>query len=181
MEDEPDFAARLKMKLSFHGAARTVTGSRHLLEVNGRRILLDCGLFQGHRAEADRLNRHMRFEAGAVDTVILSHAHIDHSGALPALVKNGFQGPIHATPATTDLCAVMLRDSAHIQERDIETINRREGLLGNRAKKPLYTEEDAARAAKRFRLSSNCAIACNARNSSSVRGSRPSTRQASMR
>jgi metallo-beta-lactamase family protein len=139
------------MKLSFHGAARTVTGSRHLLEVNGRRILLDCGLFQGRRDEADRLNRHMRFEAGAVDTVILSHAHIDHSGALPALVKNGFQGPIHATPATTDLCAVMLRDSAHIQERDIETINRREGLLGNRAKKPLYTEEDAARAAKRFR------------------------------
>ena len=139
------------MKLTFHGAARTVTGSRHLLEVNGRRILLDCGLFQGRRDEADRLNRHMRFEAGAVDTVILSHAHIDHSGALPALVKNGFQGPVYATPATADLCAVMLRDSAHIQERDIETINRREGLIGDRAKKPLYTEEDAERASKRFR------------------------------
>src|SRR5262245_28791939 len=139
------------MKLAFHGAARTVTGSRHLLEVNGSRILLDCGLFQGRREESDRLNRQMKFDAGSVDAVVLSHAHIDHSGAIPALVKNGFQGPIHATAATTDLCGVMLRDSAHIQERDIETVNRREGLSGNRAKRPLYTEEDAERAAKRFR------------------------------
>ena len=139
------------MKIAFHGAARTVTGSRHLLEVNGRRILLDCGLFQGRRDETDRLNRHMGFEAGAVDAVVLSHAHIDHSGALPSLVKNGFGGPIHATPATADLCAVMLRDSAHIQEKDIEIVNRREGLRGDRAKKPLYTEEDADRASKRFR------------------------------
>src|SRR5262245_47855702 len=138
------------MKIAFYGAARTVTGSRHLLEVNGRRILLDCGLFQGRRDETDRLNRHMGFEAGAVDAVVLSHAHIDHSGALPALVKNGFGGPIHATPATADLCAVMLRDSAHIQEKDIEIVNRREGLRGDRAKKPLYTEEDADRASKRF-------------------------------
>ena len=139
------------MKLTFHGAARTVTGSRHLLEVNGHRILLDCGLFQGRREESEQRNRQMRFEAGSVDAVVLSHAHIDHSGAIPALVKNGFKGPIHATPATTDLCGVMLRDSAHIQEKDVETINRREGLTGNRAKKPLYTEEDALRAAKRFR------------------------------
>jgi metallo-beta-lactamase family protein len=139
------------MKITFHGAARTVTGSRHLLEVNDRRILLDCGLFQGRRDEAEHRNRHMGFDAGAVHAVVLSHAHIDHCGALPALVKFGFKGPIHATPATADLCDVMLRDSAHIQEKDAETINRREGLVGDRAKKPLYTEEDAARTAQRFR------------------------------
>ncbi|HZN61651.1 MAG TPA: MBL fold metallo-hydrolase [Planctomycetota bacterium] len=138
------------MKITFHGAARTVTGSRHLLEVNGQRILLDCGLFQGRREEADRRNRLLGFGPGDVDEVVLSHAHIDHSGAIPALVKNGFKGRIHATPATSDLCDVMLRDSAHIQERDVETVNRREGLTGARAKKPLYTEEDATRAAKRF-------------------------------
>ena len=138
------------MKITFHGAARTVTGSRHLLEVNGARILLDCGLFQGRRSEAEQRNRHMGFDAGSVDSVVLSHAHIDHCGALPALVKSGFAGPIHATAATTDLCAVMLRDSAHIQEKDIETVNRREGLSGDRAKKPLYTEEDAERAARKF-------------------------------
>jgi metallo-beta-lactamase family protein len=139
------------MKLTFHGAARSVTGSRHLLEINGRRILLDCGLFQGRREESEHRNRQMGFNAGDVDSVILSHAHIDHSGAIPALVKNGFKGPVFATPATADLCDVMLRDSAHIQERDVETVNRREGLTGARAKRPLYTEEDATRAATRFR------------------------------
>jgi metallo-beta-lactamase family protein len=138
------------MRITFHGAARSVTGSRHLLEVNGKRILLDCGLFQGRREESEHRNRQMGFDAGSVDAVVLSHAHIDHSGALPALVKNGYMGPIHATPATTDLCDVMLRDSARIQERDVETVNRREGLKGDRAKKPLYTEEDADRASKRF-------------------------------
>ena len=138
------------MRISFHGAARSVTGSRHLLEVNGNRILLDCGLFQGRREEADRRNRQLGFDPGSVDAVILSHAHIDHSGAIPALVKHGFAGRVHATPATADLCGVMLRDSAHIQERDIETINRREGLTGARAKQPIYTELDAERAAKRF-------------------------------
>jgi len=138
------------MRITFHGAARSVTGSRHLLEVNGRRILLDCGLFQGRREESEHRNRQMGFDAGSVDAVVLSHAHIDHSGALPALVKNGYRGEIHATPATADLCDVMLRDSARIQERDVETVNRREGLKGDRAKKPLYTEEDADRASKRF-------------------------------
>ena len=138
------------MKIAFHGAARSVTGSRHLLEVNGKRILLDCGLFQGRREEAEHRNRQLGFDAGSVDAVVLSHAHIDHSGAIPALVKYGYAGLIHATPATADLCEVMLRDSAHIQERDVETVNRREGLTGARAKKPIYTEEDAARASKRF-------------------------------
>jgi len=139
------------MKITFHGAARTVTGSRHLLEVNGRKILLDCGLVQGRREEAEARNRRMGFDAGTIDAVVLSHAHIDHSGALPTLVKNGYRGPIHATAATTDLCEVMLRDSAHIQERDVETINRREGLEGSKAKRPLYTEEDASRASRQFR------------------------------
>ena len=138
------------MKIEFHGAARSVTGSRHLLEINGKRILLDCGLFQGRREESEQRNRHLGFDPASVDSVILSHAHIDHSGAIPALVKNGYAGRIHATPATSDLCGVMLRDSAHIQERDVETVNRREGLTGDRAKKPIYTEEDATRAAKRF-------------------------------
>ena len=113
------------MKVTFHGAARSVTGSRHLLEINGRRILLDCGLFQGRREESEHRNRQLGFSSGDVDSVILSHAHIDHSGAIPALVKNGFKGSIYATPATSDLCDVMLRDSAHIQERDVETVNRR--------------------------------------------------------
>jgi metallo-beta-lactamase family protein len=139
------------MKLTFHGAARTVTGSRHLVEINGRRILLDCGLFQGRRDEAEQRNRQMGFDAGEIDAVVLSHAHIDHSGAIPALVKNGFTGPVHATAATADLCHVMLRDSAHIQMKDVETINRREGRQGSKAKRPLYTEEDADRAVRLFR------------------------------
>jgi metallo-beta-lactamase family protein len=93
----------------------------------------------------------MGFDAGSVDAVVLSHAHIDHCGAIPAFINNGFKGPIQATAATTDLAAVMLRDSAHIQVKDVETINRREGLRGVHARKPLYTEEDAERAARRFR------------------------------
>lgn len=139
------------MKLTFHGAARSVTGSRHLLEANGRKVLLDCGLVQGRREESEHRNRHMGFDAGEIDAVVLSHAHIDHSGALPALVKNGFAGPIHATPATADLSGVMLRDSAFIQEKDVEIVNRREGRTGSKAKRPLYTMDDAARAAERFR------------------------------
>lgn len=138
------------MKITFHGAARSVTGSRHLLEINGRRILLDCGLFQGRRAEAWQRNSRMGFEAGEVDAVVLSHAHIDHSGALPALVRNGFRGPIHSTPATADLAAVMLRDSAFIQQRDCEIVNRRENRTGDRMKRPLYTVEDAEQAARQF-------------------------------
>ncbi len=138
------------MKLTFHGAARSVTGSRHLLEVGGKRILLDCGLVQGRREEADRRNRQMGFPAGDIDAVVLSHAHIDHSGAIPALVKHGFRGPVYATPATSDLADVMLKDSAHIQQRDIETVNRRERRRDHRPKEPLYLPEDAEEASKRF-------------------------------
>lgn len=113
------------MKLTFHGAAGTVTGSRHLVEAAGKRILLDCGLFQGRRKDADRINRQLPFDPATIDAVILSHAHIDHSGLLPILAKYGFTGPIYATPATIDLCNWMLRDTAHIQEKDAEFVNRR--------------------------------------------------------
>ncbi|HVR85771.1 MAG TPA: MBL fold metallo-hydrolase, partial [Planctomycetota bacterium] len=115
------------MKLHFHGAARSVTGSRHLLETRSGGVLLDCGLYQGPRDDAFRRNRNLGFDLKAVQSVILSHAHIDHSGALPALVKAGWSGSIFATPATADLAAIMLQDSAWIQERDVEFINKREG------------------------------------------------------
>jgi metallo-beta-lactamase family protein len=135
------------MRLSFHGAARNVTGSRHLLEVNGKRILLDCGLFQGRREESNRRNREFGFDPKSVDAVVLSHAHIDHSGALPSLVKHGFRGPIHATRPTVDLAKVMLEDSAFIQERDVEYVSKREG----REIEPLYTVEDAKQTARQMR------------------------------
>ena len=106
------------MKLTFQGAAGTVTGSLHQLEVAGGKCLLDCGMYQGRRKEAERRNRNFPFDASSVDAVVLSHAHIDHSGRLPLLVKNGFHGPIYATPATIDLCQAMLRDTAHIAESD---------------------------------------------------------------
>src|SRR5512146_2998906 len=112
------------MKLTFHGAAQTVTGSMHELALNGRRYLLDCGLYQGRRKEARERNAHFPFPASQVDAVVLSHAHIDHTGNLPTLVKNGFSGPIYATPATADLCVPMLRDCAHIQEKDAEFITK---------------------------------------------------------
>ncbi len=134
------------MKISFHGAARGVTGSRHLLQAAGHRILLDCGLFQGPRDETERLNRKFGFNPREVDAVISSHAHIDHSGALPGLLKNGFDGPIHATFATADLLTVMLRDSANIQEHDIAYVNKRRKQHGEPPKEPLYTMEDAEEA-----------------------------------
>src|SRR3954471_25064779 len=115
------------MKLHFHGAARSVTGSRHLLETRNGGVLLDCGLYQGRRDEAFQRNRLLGFDLRSVQSVVLSHAHIDHSGALPALVKAGWKGPIYATPATADLAGLMLLDSAAIQERDVEIVNRREG------------------------------------------------------
>jgi metallo-beta-lactamase family protein len=136
------------MKLTFWGAAETVTGSMHLLEAGGKRLLLDCGLYQGRRKDADHKNRNLPFAASSVDAVILSHAHIDHSGNLPTLVKNGFAGPIYSTPATVDLCNWMLRDTAHIQEHDAEFLNRRldrrkAAGLENGLVQPLYTMADA--------------------------------------
>src|SRR5713226_3433994 len=112
------------MKITFWGAARTVTGSMHHLQVDGKRYLLDCGLYQGHRKDAENRNRDLPFDARSIDAVVLSHAHIDHSGNLPTLVRNGFAGPIYTTPASIDLCNWMLRDTAHIQEKDAEFVNK---------------------------------------------------------
>jgi metallo-beta-lactamase family protein len=140
------------MKITFHGAAQTVTGSQHLLSLNGRQILLDCGLYQGPRAEALRRNHTFPFEARKLDAVILSHAHIDHSGNLPSLAHDGYRGPIYATAATRDLCEHMLRDSARIQESDVEFYNRKAAQRGEPASaEALYTEADAAAALELFR------------------------------
>ncbi len=132
------------MKITFHGAVGTVTGSQHLLEVNGRRILLDCGLFQGKRKEAFERNRQTPYDARAIDTIILSHAHIDHSGNIPTLARRGFEGEILCTAATRDLCATMLMDSASIQERDVEYVNRKRLRQGKNPFEPLYTQDDVA-------------------------------------
>ncbi len=138
------------MKLEFLGAARTVTGSMHLLNVNGSRILLDCGLFQGKRRESFEKNRHLPFEAGTIDAMILSHAHIDHSGNIPTLVKAGFTGNIYATPATRDLCAAMLRDAGHIQEDDAAYLNKKLARQGLPPVEPLYTVDDASASLANF-------------------------------
>src|SRR4051812_27527301 len=113
------------VKITFYGAARTVTGSMHHLNVNGDNYLLDCGLFQGHRQEAAERNRNFPFPAASIKAVMLSHAHIAHSATLPQLVRRGFGGPIYTTAATVDLCKPMLADSAHIQESDAEYMNMR--------------------------------------------------------
>src|SRR5580704_16402332 len=136
------------MKLTFWGAARTVTGSMHHVEAAGKRFLLDCGLYQGRRQEAFERNSHFPFPVSSIDHVILSHAHIDHSGNLPTLVRNGYRGPIYTTPATVDLCLAMLADSAFLQQKDVEFCNmrrehrRRIGRDDNECA-PLYTVEDA--------------------------------------
>ncbi|MHC4829680.1 MAG: MBL fold metallo-hydrolase [Planctomycetota bacterium] len=126
------------------GAVRTVTGSMHLLEANDDRILLDCGLYQGRRSEARKRNAKLPFDARSITSVVLSHAHIDHSGNLPSLVKAGFQGPIYCTPATLDLCQIMLLDAAYIQEKDAAYYNRKAKKRKSDDRiEPLYTEEDA--------------------------------------
>ncbi|MFO3796613.1 MAG: MBL fold metallo-hydrolase, partial [Anaerolineales bacterium] len=136
------------MQIHFFGATRTVTGSQFLLEANGRKILLECGLFQGRRAESYERNLHFPFDPHKVDAVLLSHAHIDHSGNLPNLVRQGFFGPIYATPATVDLANVMLRDSAHIQEHDIAYLRQKRGL---NHLAPLYTLDDVLNVTPLFR------------------------------
>jgi metallo-beta-lactamase family protein len=112
------------MRLTFFGAAREVTGSMHLIEVNGRSILLDCGLFQGRRADTYERNLHFPFDPATIDAVVLSHAHIDHSGNLPNLCKRGFRGNIWCTSATRNLCTYMLMDSGHIHEQDVAYLNK---------------------------------------------------------
>lgn len=132
------------MKIAFHGAARCVTGSKHLLTLkNGKKILLDCGMFQGMGKDTDALNRHFGFNPEQVDVMILSHAHIDHSGLIPKLVKEGFRGKIFCTPATRDLTEVLLEDSAGIQEDDVKYENKKRAAAGQPYLQPIYTIEDA--------------------------------------
>jgi len=131
------------MKIHFHGAAQTVTGSMYLIEVNGSKLLLECGLYQGRRQETYKRNLNFPFDPASVDTVILSHAHIDHSGNMPNLVRRGFAGDIYATPATVDLAEIMLRDSGHIQESDIAYLNKQRKKQGLDPVEPLYTKADA--------------------------------------
>lgn len=132
------------MKIAFHGAARTVTGSKHLLTLkNGKKILLDCGMFQGMGKETDSLNRDFGFNPAEVDVMVLSHAHIDHSGLIPKLVKDGFNQKIFCTPATRELAKILLEDSGEIQEGDVKYSNKKRLAEGLPFLKPLYTVEDA--------------------------------------
>lgn len=140
-----------RFRLVFLGAARTVTGSMHLLEAHGRSVLVDCGMFQGHRQQANQRNRNVPRRAVGADAVVLTHAHIDHCGNLPTLVKSGFRGLIHATSATVDLCRAMLLDSARIQEADAAWLNRKNADDPDWGDvEPLYTQEDAERAIDRL-------------------------------
>jgi metallo-beta-lactamase family protein len=140
------------MKLTFWGAAKTVTGSMHEIAAGGQRFLLDCGLYQGRREEAFDRNRNLAVPGRQVAGVVLSHAHIDHSGNLPSLVKSGYGGVVHSTPATKDLCAAMLKDSAFLQEKDTEFVNRRLATRKGRQRvEPLYTIADAERILAAFR------------------------------
>src|SRR5215472_15118459 len=139
------------MKLTFQGAASRVTGSMHVIESGEKKLLLDCGLAQGKRKEAELLNRTFPFEPRMIDAVVLSHAHIDHSGRLPLLVKQGFSGPIFATPASIDLCDAMLRDTGHIQESDADFVNKHHA--GEEAVEALYTVDDAIATMEMFRPS----------------------------
>ena len=138
------------MRINFHGAAHTVTGSQHLLEINGHRLLLDCGLYQGRREETYSRNLNFAYDPQTVDAVILSHAHIDHCGNLPNLVKNRYEGPIYATRATVDLATIMMADSGRIQESDAEFVNKKRLARGEEPIEPLYREADAERAAQLF-------------------------------
>lgn len=139
------------MKITFHGAARTVTGSKHLLTLkNGKNILLDCGMFQGLGQQTDEFNRNFGFESKTIDYLILSHAHIDHSGLIPKLVKEGFTGKIFATPATKELSAILLEDSAVIQRDDTKFTNKRRAKQGLPLYDPIYSIDDANASLKLF-------------------------------
>jgi metallo-beta-lactamase family protein len=139
------------MRLQFIGAARTVTGSNHRLTINGKDYLLDCGLYQGKRKVAFEMNRNFEFfDPSKIESLILSHAHIDHCGNIPNLVKQGFKGKIYCTPATKDLVELMLKDSAHIQEKDVEFVNKRRKKQGKNLFEPLYVQEDVDNALELF-------------------------------
>ena len=139
------------MQVRFFGAAGEVTGSCHILEVRGRRVLLDCGLIQGGRKDEARNAEPFPFDPASVDAVVLSHAHIDHSGRLPLLGRAGFKGPIYAQTATRDLCRIMLKDSGYLQEKDAEHENRKRARKGLAPVEPLYTASDAVACVRKFR------------------------------
>ncbi len=134
------------MRITSYGAAEEVTGSKHLVEANGHQLLLDCGMFQGRRDQSAKRNRNLPFDPGRLRAVVLSHAHIDHSGILPLLAQHGFKGQVFATPATRDLCAVMLRDSANIQERDAQWLSRKKQTFVP----PLYGDSEVREIMRRF-------------------------------
>jgi metallo-beta-lactamase family protein len=138
------------MKITFEGAAQTVTGSMHVIDLNDKKILLDCGLFQGHRADTYTRNMNFPFDPKTISAVVLSHAHIDHSGNLPNLVKMGFSGPIYATPPTVTLGNIMLQDAGHIQEADAAYVNKKRARRGEPFIEPLYTVADAIAAIKHY-------------------------------
>ncbi len=139
------------MEIKFIGAARTVTGSMHLIKTNQSTFLLDCGLYQGKRKEAFEINRTFdNFDPREIDFMILSHAHIDHAGNIPSLVKKGFNGKIFTTFATRDLCSIMLQDSAHIQEKDVEFVNKKRSKNNQNLFEPLYTHEDVLNSLDHF-------------------------------
>ena len=138
------------MKIQFCGAAQSVTGSQHLITINGKRVMLDCGMFQGKREESYKMNRHFIYEPSSLDAVILSHAHIDHAGNLPTLKVKGYEGNIYCTSATRDLCSIMLQDSAYIQEKDVEFVNKKRAKQGLPLFNPLYKIQDAIDVLKQF-------------------------------
>ncbi|MDQ2720164.1 MAG: MBL fold metallo-hydrolase [Bacteroidota bacterium] len=139
------------MKIAFHGAARTVTGSKHLLTLsNGKKYLLDCGMYQGMGDQTDDLNRDFGFNPSEVEHMILSHAHIDHCGLIPKLIKDGYNGNVYSNPATKDLAAILMADSAGIQESDLKFVNKTRAAQGKSYLSPLYVMEDAVKAAQQF-------------------------------
>ena len=140
------------MEIQFIGAAREVTGSCHLLRVGGATVLVDCGLIQGRVIDEARNRDPFPFDAARIDAVVLSHAHLDHSGRLPLLVKAGFTGPIYAQRATRDLCRIMLKDAAHLNEKDVEWDNRKRQRKGLKLLEPLYTISEADAAVKQFKV-----------------------------
>ena len=145
------------MKIKFFGAAREVTGSKILITTDsGKRLLLDCGMFQGKGLETDEMNRTLGFEPELVDHIILTHAHIDHSGLIPYMYRYGFRGSVICTNATRDLCSIMLADSAFIQEHDTRTYNKRRAKKGLPLSTPLYTQEDAAERSEESRVGKEC-------------------------
>ncbi len=138
------------MKIHFLGGVRSVTGSKHLIEVNNKKILLECGLYQGKRESSHDKNKHMPFDPSSIDAVVLSHAHIDHCGNLPRLCKLGFKGSIFSTHATRDLASILLQDSAFLQAKDIEYVNKKRKKRGERPYKPLYNVEEAEKTMHQF-------------------------------